>query len=323
LTRKEQGKYAEASALLAEGLDLFRSVSDTRSVADALDNLANLARSTGNLATAADLARQALEIFEALEDKPGSIEALLQSGLVALARGDVDTAESVLQRGFTLAREVDDKWGMAGCQNGLARVQLARGDVREAARLGREAAQLSASVDDSPGLISAVETLATIAARGGQPRKAARLLAATGAARTRIGLVIPPAERGSIQDSLRVAERALSSAAFAQASREGAGLGFEAAASMALEPDSTELLAERVPRRVPGDPLSPREHEVAVLIARGLTNRQIAEALAITEGTAGLHVVHILNKLGLDNRSQIAFWAVDRGLIASSPGRPD
>ena len=38
---------------------------------------------------------------------------------------------------------------------------------------------------------------------------------------------------------------------------------------------------------------------MAVLIARGLTNRQIAEALVITEGTAANHVDHILNKLGL------------------------
>jgi DNA-binding NarL/FixJ family response regulator len=51
------------------------------------------------------------------------------------------------------------------------------------------------------------------------------------------------------------------------------------------------------------------------LIARGLTNREIAEALSISERTAGNHVHHILNKLGLGSRAQVAVWAVARGLI--------
>jgi DNA-binding NarL/FixJ family response regulator len=51
------------------------------------------------------------------------------------------------------------------------------------------------------------------------------------------------------------------------------------------------------------------------LIARGLTNREIAEALSISERTAGNHVHNILNKLGLDSRAQVAVWAVTHGLI--------
>jgi DNA-binding NarL/FixJ family response regulator len=61
--------------------------------------------------------------------------------------------------------------------------------------------------------------------------------------------------------------------------------------------------------------LSPREREVAVLIARGHTNRQIADALVITEWTADTHVRHILSKLGLRSRTQVAAWAVERGLL--------
>ena len=66
--------------------------------------------------------------------------------------------------------------------------------------------------------------------------------------------------------------------------------------------------------------LSAREREVAALIAHGLTNRQLAERLYITPGTAANHVVHILNKLGLSTRSQIA--AVGRGAGAGPPGPP-
>jgi DNA-binding CsgD family transcriptional regulator len=56
-------------------------------------------------------------------------------------------------------------------------------------------------------------------------------------------------------------------------------------------------------------PLSPREFEVARLVARGLTNKQIGEALYVSERTAENHVQHILVKLGFSNRSQIAAWS--------------
>jgi len=60
--------------------------------------------------------------------------------------------------------------------------------------------------------------------------------------------------------------------------------------------------------------LSMREREVAVLIARGLTNRQIAEELVISERTAEGHVDHIRDKLGVRNRAEVAVWVVQHGL---------
>jgi DNA-binding CsgD family transcriptional regulator/tetratricopeptide (TPR) repeat protein len=63
--------------------------------------------------------------------------------------------------------------------------------------------------------------------------------------------------------------------------------------------------------------LTPREREVAELVARGLTNRQIAAALMIAEGTAGVHLDHILTKLTFRSRAQVAAWAVRHGLLSS------
>ena len=65
----------------------------------------------------------------------------------------------------------------------------------------------------------------------------------------------------------------------------------------------------------PARPLSPREREVAVLVARGCTNAQIARALVITEGTAANHVARIMRKLGVRSRTGIGVWAVERGLV--------
>ena len=55
--------------------------------------------------------------------------------------------------------------------------------------------------------------------------------------------------------------------------------------------------------------LSAREREIASLVAKGLTNGQIAEAVHISTRTAENHVQHILTKLGFQNRSQVAVWA--------------
>jgi DNA-binding NarL/FixJ family response regulator len=60
------------------------------------------------------------------------------------------------------------------------------------------------------------------------------------------------------------------------------------------------------------DHLSPREREVAALIARGLTNRQIAGFLVIGERTVHTHVANILGKLDLTSRTQIAAWVMEQ-----------
>ncbi|MER7250049.1 helix-turn-helix transcriptional regulator [Kribbella sp. NPDC000426] len=62
----------------------------------------------------------------------------------------------------------------------------------------------------------------------------------------------------------------------------------------------------------PDSPLSPREHEVARLVADGLSNRAIAAALVISERTAQNHVQHVLGKLGFVNRAQVAAWVAGR-----------
>lgn len=62
--------------------------------------------------------------------------------------------------------------------------------------------------------------------------------------------------------------------------------------------------------------LTPREREILVLVAQGKSNRDIADALVISERTARTHVSHVLTKLGLTSRTQAALWAVREGLIA-------
>ena len=111
--------------------------------------------------------------------------------------------------------------------------------------------------------------------------------------------------------------------AFAAIWAEGRALTPDDAIEFALAP--RRAVAERTTRTEMSEagkttgPLAPREREVATLVARGLTNHEIASLLVITERTAETHVQHILNKLGFKSRAQIAAWAVENGLHATFP----
>lgn len=63
------------------------------------------------------------------------------------------------------------------------------------------------------------------------------------------------------------------------------------------------------------DDLTEREYEILRYVARGESNREIGEALYITEGTVKNHVSNILSKLGLRDRTQAALWAREHGLV--------
>jgi DNA-binding NarL/FixJ family response regulator len=104
------------------------------------------------------------------------------------------------------------------------------------------------------------------------------------------------ARRGTRADTDRA--RTLPAAAAPDAQRLG----------MAPFSQRMEGLRARLPAAGP-PPLSPREQEVARLVERGLTNRQIAATLYVSERTAQNHVQHILTKLGFANRNQIAVWS--------------
>jgi DNA-binding NarL/FixJ family response regulator len=93
---------------------------------------------------------------------------------------------------------------------------------------------------------------------------------------------------------------------------EGAALAATvtaAAGALGMKP-LRQAAAELAPRRRQG-PLTRREQEIAALVARGLTSRAIAADLHLSERTVETHVQHILTKLDLANRTQIASWVAD------------
>ena len=96
-----------------------------------------------------------------------------------------------------------------------------------------------------------------------------------------------------------------------------------------LDPSVTGRVMERLARLAAREDnqlvegLSQREREVLVLVARGLTNREIAGELVISENTARNHVSRILEKLRLSRRSEAATFAAQHGLLGDKPSTFD
>jgi two-component system, NarL family, response regulator LiaR len=88
-----------------------------------------------------------------------------------------------------------------------------------------------------------------------------------------------------------------------------------------LHPEATRHLLQATARpEQPAERLTSREQEVLALVARGHTNRQIADALQISEKTVSVHVSNLLSKLGMASRTQAALYAARIGLL--SPDEP-
>jgi DNA-binding NarL/FixJ family response regulator len=82
-----------------------------------------------------------------------------------------------------------------------------------------------------------------------------------------------------------------------------------------LQPIVTSKLLRQITQENQPDALSPREHEVLSLMARGLQNKEIAAELFISERTVKFHVSSILGKLGAGNRTEAVTMALQQGLI--------
>jgi len=166
-----------------------------------------------------------------------------------------------------------------------------------------------------------LEGFAALAAPN-QPERALQLAASATALRRASGSMLPAgrSRRASSSSLSRPASRLVRTASRSPG-RPAATLALEDAVAMALAPAgpmpglasaSTPLPSLAIQSTDAPDPLTAREREVVGLVGQGLTNRQIAERLVVSERTAEWHVANTLGKLGLSTRAQLAVWAAQR-----------
>ena len=154
---------------------------------------------------------------------------------------------------------------------------------------------------------------AGLAARTERPREALRLAGAAIAYSETNEFTLPDVLQALLDRWLGPARQAVGEATAARLIAEGRRMPFPAAVARALavEPEPAEPSATR-------PLLTRREAEVAALVARGHTNRDIADQLSLSVRTVEVHVDHVLTKLGFHTRTELAAWAHEGGLLAGN-----
>jgi DNA-binding CsgD family transcriptional regulator len=164
-----------------------------------------------------------------------------------------------------------------------------------------------------------LESFAALAVREGDAERAVLLAAASTALREAGGL--PPLP-GARAERYLVPARRHGDQVVAQLWARGLAMSAEAAVDLALGPSETPPASATAAAvaTAPPSSLTPRELEIAALVARGRSNKAIAEELVISPATVARHIANIMTKLGFRSRAQIAVWTADRGL-ALPPAR--
>lgn len=256
---------------------------------------AEIHRLRGELTAAEDAYREAGE--HGREPQPGL-------ALLRLAQGRVDVAAAAIRRA---EQEAEDPLTRATLLGPYVEIVLAEGDAN-AARSAADALSEIVGELRQPYLDAVADHAAgTVLLATGEPRNA--LVALRRAWRGWHQLEAPyEAARSRVQ---------IASACAALGDGDGADMELDAARaafdSLGALPDAAAI--GRVPADAPRPGgLTARELEVLALVAKGSTNRQIADSLVISEKTVASHVGHIFTKLGLGSRSAATAYAYEHGL---------
>ncbi|MGD9526999.1 MAG: LuxR C-terminal-related transcriptional regulator, partial [Pseudonocardia sp.] len=269
---------------------------DVRRTATAEAFLGHAARTCHDHPAAIRHYRRAELLHERLGNANGVAWSRYDRGMLARQRGRTDEALAHLRAALPCFRESGHAWAVGCTAWALATVELRRGRVADAAALLTEAVGGHEAADDARGLAQCLEATAAVCCAHGQgARTAARLLGAAEALRERIAAPLPEEDRDEHGTVVRRVRHDLGSDVADRERCAGRAASQQAAVALA-----------RAVLAAPPDRLTRREREVAGLVARGHTNRQIARALGMAEKTAQTHVHNIIRKLGAQNRAEVA-----------------
>jgi non-specific serine/threonine protein kinase len=311
-----QGEPKGAIAMLGESLDLSKRLGDGVGAAMALANLGFALAHGGAHERVAALREEAERLQRDLVDRRALARLLEFLTLAALDVHDYERALAYPKRALELYRELGDAQGEVVSLTALGMASLGAGDPESAAASFEENLRLLQSVKEKIGIAYCLLGLGGVAGEQSRAERAARLWGAAEALREATGISLSPLDRSLLryEDRLAAARSLVDEGEWEEAWAQGRTMTPDRAVEYALDP--SDLTPERPAESKPAGPLTRREEEVARLVARGLTNRQISSSLSISENTVANHVARILKKLTLSSRSQVAVWVTqgDRAL---------
>ena len=304
----DQGDYAQAADLLAESIRLSQALQDALGEGISTVYLGRCKLSCLRIAEAVPDIERAAELLTSAGDPPAIAFSLLYSGLAAQFTGQLEVACDYFARCAAMSAELGLEPLNARATQVLGCALVNLGELAAARAALEEGLPGSIAVGDRWVVTIGLAGFAGHAAKTGRPRLAFRLCGAAEAYQDANKFTMPGPIRQMVNRWLAPA-RSNAGPAAARMIAEGRRLSPEAAVRLALanEPENTR-------RPGPQPALTRRETEVAVLVARGLTNRDIAAQLCLSVRTVEVHVDHILTKLGFRTRTQLAAWAYEEGL---------
>jgi DNA-binding CsgD family transcriptional regulator len=297
------GRYARAEALAEEGLALTLEIGLLSQVGQLLYVLAAVADSTQRYAAARDLARRCLEAQHGIGYERGVAVALQTLGRAYYHLGDVRTARVSVEASIENFRGSQYPYGEAWSLLTLGWIATDERKYGQARACLVHALATFRELGADARVGETLDAFAQLAQAEGRPSTAFRLAGAASVLHERAGMPLSPAARAMLEPRLARARSDLGSVEAESAWVAGRRLSVEGAVAEAL----AGVTSVAAPAR---SVLTQREHEVARLVARGLTSRQIAEHLVITTRTAETHVERIYTKLDLHSRAQLATWVV-------------
>lgn len=168
-----------------------------------------------------------------------------------------------------------------------------------------------------------LDGLAAVAVAERSPEQAAQLFGAAEALRTAIGVPVPPVRRAAYERAVKAARRQLDAAVFSAKWEEGRRMSPEQIINTFTPPGSDQgqqaagsaTHSESAATSTGSASLSKREIEVLRLVAQGLTDAQVAEALVISVRTVNWHLQSIYGKLGVSSRLAATRYALEQRIL--------
>jgi predicted ATPase/DNA-binding CsgD family transcriptional regulator/Tfp pilus assembly protein PilF len=304
------GRLGDAAAYVDEAITAAEVSGNDWETGIALAARAAIALREGKLKSAQRAYEAALEVLSD-NNHWGIATVEYGMGTLARARGDDKMAVRYFEDAMEIFRELDAWPEIARCQAGIGWIAIAGGELDLAGESLAEGLRLNQMCGQRLGIARGLEAFAALAAARQQPQQAAQLAGAACQLRDSLGL--PGGVGPKIEQVLEISRERLGAARAAALFAAGREMAVEDAVRYALgsRPDTVGgPRPDAGPARRAPSPLTPREHEIVLLISQGLSNREIADELVISPATAARHVANILAKLGFTSRTQVASWAI-------------
>jgi predicted ATPase/DNA-binding CsgD family transcriptional regulator len=304
--------YAAADALLEEACELAAELDDPSATAYVTQACGLSALFQGDATAAAALLAEALEQHQALDDGPAIAYDQVQLALATVFLGDHARALDLIEDALRTCEPSGEHWTTSLALFALGVEACRKGDQDRAVDAGRRSIELRLPLEDKRSIGLSFEALAWSAAAVGDGVRSARLFGASQAIQKSTGTSLRAlGHLSELHEQYEtVAREALGEAGFEREVRAGELLDFDEAVDYALGVDKpADERASADPAAAAG--LTRREREIAELVAQGMSNREIAASLVISQRTAEGHVEHILAKLNFSSRAQVAVWVAE------------